>query len=600
MGLTTANGTRDEALRTLVRATGERAVDRAREPAAAARRALGLLVGLCSLIVAGTLAAALLLRRWVAVPLRRLAEQARSVSDGDLVNVEESGPLEVRTVARGLAAAVDNLRRVRDQARAVADGALDAEVVRRPVHGPLGEVVHASVLQMVGALRERELLQEVLAHQASHDALTGLPNRTHATELVAAALARSTRHDGRVGLLFVDLDHFKTVNDTHGHAAGDELLRVVAGRMAGALRGGDAPARLGGDEFVVVVEHVDDEARLVDLGTRVIAAVSAPVELSGRHAGVRVRVGASVGVAVSPAGGGSAERLLLEADAAAYRAKAAGRGTVAVFDDALRRDIARRTQLEGALRAGLDAGQLVLHYQPVVDLRTGAVRSVEALVRWDRPGHGLVGPDAFVPVAEDSDLVCEVGRWALSRAAEQLAAWDADGGELAGVNAAVNVSGRHLAQPRLLGDVALACAGAGIVPERLTVEITETVLFDEPTAREHLRALRALGVRVALDDFGTGYTSIGQLSRLPVDTLKIDRSFVASHEDAHTDLVRLVIGAAHSFSLGVVAEGVEEAGQLEALRAADCDAAQGFWLSRPLPAEQLAAQLSATAAAARG
>ncbi|MEZ0492440.1 putative bifunctional diguanylate cyclase/phosphodiesterase [Kineococcus sp. TBRC 1896] len=596
IGLADANGARDTAVRAVVLSTGKKARTTVFTPAQTARGTLRALVATCTLIVLGTLAAALLLRRWIALPLSRLADQARAVSDGELVDVEEGGPVEVRTVARGLAVAVDNLRRVRDQAQAVTDGALDADVVTRPVHGPLGEVVHASVRQMVGALRERERLQAVLAHQASHDALTELPNRARASELIDAALHRMARHDGRVGLLFVDLDHFKAVNDTHGHAAGDELLRVVSARMAGCLRGGDVLARLGGDEFVVVVEQVEDEGGLVDLGTRLIDSVCAPVELSGRRTGVRVRVGASVGVAVSPVGGCSAERLLREADAAAYRAKAAGRGTVEVFDDALRRDIAHRTDLEHALRAGLEVGELVLHYQPVLDLRTESVRSVEALVRWDRPGAGLLAPDAFVPVAEASDLVCDLGRWALATAAAQLAAWDAQGGALAGITAAVNVSGRHLAQPRLLGDVAVACAGAGIAPDRLTVEITETVLVDEPTAREHLRALRALGVRVALDDFGTGYTSIGQLSRLPVDCLKIDRSFLVSGDRAHADLVRLVIGAAHSFSLGVVAEGVEDDDQLLALREAHCDAAQGYLLGRPLPATEL----SAPAGAGRG
>ncbi|WP_432510402.1 EAL domain-containing protein [Kineococcus sp. SYSU DK001] len=610
VGLAAANGTRDAALREVVETTGTRATDTARAPVVHAERTLRLLVALCALIVVGSLVAALLLRRWIAAPLSRLAAQARAVSDGVLVDVDEGGPLEVRTVARGLAATVDTLRRVRDQAQAVADGTLDAEVVHRPVRGALGEVVHASVQQMVGALHERERLRAVLAHQATHDALTGLPNRARAGELISAALDRAARHpddpSARVGLLFVDLDHFKAVNDTHGHTAGDQLLRVVGARMSACLVDGPgvgagfegALARLGGDEFVVVVERAGDQGRLVDLATRLLDAVCAPVELSGRHAGARVRVGASIGVATSPPGGCSAERLLVEADAAAYRAKSAGRGTVEVFDDALRRDIAHRTALEEALRTGLDAGELVLHYQPVVDLTSSAVTGVEALVRWDRPGHGLVGPDHFVAVAEDSDLVCDLGRWALLTATAQLAAWDAEGGALAGIGAAVNVSGRHLAQPRLLGDVAVACAGAGLAPERLTLEITETVLVDEPTAREHLRALRALGVKVALDDFGTGYTSIGQLSRLPVDVLKIDRSFIASGDRAHADLVQLVVGAAHSFLLGVVAEGVEQDDQLQALRALGCDAAQGFLLGRPRPAPALGAELSALAAAA--
>jgi diguanylate cyclase (GGDEF)-like protein len=612
--LATANGARDEALRAAVVATGSDAVTAAGEPVRQARSTLWAFVGVCVLLLLGTLVATLLLRRWIAAPLRRLAEQARAVRDGDLIDVQEGGPVEVRAVARGLAAAVDNLRRLRDQAQAVADGALDAEVVRNPVHGPLGAVVHASVRQLVGAIHDRERLQAVLAHQASHDALTELPNRAHAQALIEAALHRASRRGSRTGLLFVDLDHFKSVNDTHGHAAGDELLRVVGGRMGSCLRGAGGVegegegegagtvARLGGDEFVVLVEQVEHEADLVELGSRIVEAVCAPVELTGRHAGTRARVGASIGVALSPVGGGSAERLLREADAAAYRAKAAGRSRVEVFDDALRDELAQRTELETALRAALVAGEFVLHYQPVLDLTAcegggaGTVTGVEALVRWQRPGRGLVGPDEFIPVAESSDIVCDLGRWALSEAVAQLARWDAEGGEFAGIDVAVNVSGRHLSQPRLLGDVAVALAGSALVPGRLTLEITETVLVDEPTAREHLRALRALGVRVALDDFGTGYTSIGQLSRLPVDVLKIDRSFVASRDTAHADLVRLVIGAAHSFSLGVVAEGVEEEDQLEALRAAGCDAAQGFLLARPAPA----GELSALAGAARG
>ncbi|NAZ78178.1 diguanylate cyclase, partial [Kineococcus sp. T13] len=301
LALTEADSARDAALGAVVARTGADAVTAAGGPAREARDTLRVLVAVCALLVAGTLAAALLLRRWIAAPLGRLAAQARAVSDGELLDVEESGPAEVRTVARGLAAAVDNLRRVRDQAQAVADGALDADVVHRPVHGPLGEVVHDSVRRMVGALSERERLQADLAHQASHDALTGLPNRAQALLLVEAALHRAARSGGRIGLLFVDLDHFKAVNDTHGHSAGDELLRVLAARMAACLRGGDVVARLGGDEFVVLVEGGDGraagtaDAALVDLGRRLIDAVSEPVALSGRHAGAQVRVGASVG-----------------------------------------------------------------------------------------------------------------------------------------------------------------------------------------------------------------------------------------------------------------------------------------------------------------
>jgi diguanylate cyclase (GGDEF)-like protein len=580
---------RDGALRAVLARTAAVVVADAQQQAEGARRELQQLLVLCALVVAATFAGTLVVRRAIAAPLRRLAEQARTVADGELIDIEESGPTEVRTVAQGLAAATETLRRVKVQVEAIAAGELDSEVVRTPVPGPLGEVVHTSLVQVLAFFHEREQLQADLAHQAAHDALTELPNRAQSLVLTERALHRAARHGHRVGLLFVDLDHFKSVNDSFGHAAGDELLRTVAARMHDTVRGGDVVCRLGGDEFVVLVEGVEDEKGLVDLGVRLITALSAPVALEGLSKAQHVRVGASVGVAVSVPGALDAERLIQDADAAAYRAKAAGRGVVEVFDDELRAELSARTELESALRVGLETGELVLYYQPVLDLETGRTKSVEALVRWQRPGHGLVPPDAFIPVAEASSLVCDLGRWALAEATAQLVRWDTEGGHRAGLDVAVNISGRHLAQAHLLDDVTDALTASGIHPNRLTIEITETVLVDEPLALEHLRSLREIGVRVAIDDFGTGYTSIGQLSRLPVDVLKIDRSFVSSPEAGNADLVRLLISAAHSFSLGVVAEGVEEDGQLSALLAASCDAAQGYLFARPVPAAELPA-----------
>ncbi|WP_432510401.1 putative bifunctional diguanylate cyclase/phosphodiesterase [Kineococcus sp. SYSU DK001] len=580
---------RDAELRAVLDRAADTVVARARERSEAARAELRRLLALCGLVVAATLTGTLVVRRTIARPLSRLAAQSRAVAAGELFDVDEQGPTEVRVVAQGLSAAVGTLRRVQAQADAIAAGDLDCEVVRTAVPGPLGAVVHASVTQVLTAFDERERLRADLAHQAAHDALTELPNRAQTLVLTGRALHRAARQAHRVGLLFVDLDHFKAVNDSFGHAAGDELLRTVAARMHDTVRGGDVVCRLGGDEFVVLVEGVEDEKGLVDLGQRLIAAISAPVALAGSSQAQHVRVGASVGVAVSTPGALDAERLVRDADAAAYRAKDAGRGVVEVFDDELRAELAARTELETALRHGLATGELVLHYQPVLDLGTGRTRSVEALVRWQRPGHGLVPPDAFIPVAEASSLVCDLGRWALAEATAQLVRWDAEGGHRAGLAVAVNISGRHLAQAHLLDDVTDALTASGVDPARLTIEITETVLVDEPLALEHLRSLREIGVRVAIDDFGTGYTSIGQLSRLPVDVLKIDRSFVSSPEAGHADLVRLLISAAHSFHLGVVAEGVEEDGQLSALLAASCDAAQGYLFARPVPADDLPA-----------
>jgi diguanylate cyclase (GGDEF)-like protein len=580
--LTTAGTTRDSAIRAAVVTIGERAVAATSRPAHQAASDLRDLLLACLLLLLVTATVMVLVHRFIARPLRRLAAQAEAVRDGELVDVAEGGPREVRTVARGLAATVASLRRVRAQAQAVADGEITSELVQEPLAGSLGAVVHASITQMISAIHEQERLQRNLAHQASHDALTELPNRGEALVLVERALHRSRRHDQPVGLLFVDLDHFKQVNDSFGHAAGDELLRVVSARMEATVRGGDAVCRLGGDEFVIVVEPAEDHRQLVELGERLIAAISAPVPLGDRTA----RVGASIGVAVSGAVTTS-ERLLQEADAAAYRAKSSGRGVVEVFDDELRRELAVQAETEEALRNALLGEELVLHYQPVLDLTTGDTAGVEALVRWNRPGHGLVPPDDFIPVAERSDLICDIGRWALGRALDQLTWWDTLGGELAGLTVAVNISGRHLAARYLLDDVADALARTGVDPVRLTLEITETVLVDEPTALEQLHSLRELGVRIAIDDFGTGYTSIGQLPRLPVDVLKIDRSFVSSPGKGHADLVRLVISAAHSFHLGVVAEGIEESGQLQSLIDASCDSGQGFLFARPVAAAEL-------------
>ncbi|GGB99177.1 putative bifunctional diguanylate cyclase/phosphodiesterase [Cellulomonas carbonis] len=426
---------------------------------------------------------------------------------------------------------------------------------------------------------QRDRLRENLAHLAAHDALTGLANRSRMVAEIRSALHRACRSGSPVGLLFVDLDHFKDVNDTYGHAAGDEVLRVTAGRLQDVVRAGDTVGRIGGDEFVVLVEHPESEEGLVALARRVVDAVGEPVRV-GEHA---TTVGASVGVALARDGSTDPDRLLHEADAAAYRAKSGGRGRAEVFDEALSRELVERGRLESALRAGIAAGELVLHYQPILDTGSGEVAGYEALVRWDRPGHGLVAPADFIPVAERSTLVCDVGRWVLAEATAQLVRWTAEGrGEHLTVS--VNLSGRHVAQPGVVTDVADALAASGLAPHRLALEITETVVVDVLEIEEALRALRDLGVRISIDDFGTGYTSIHQLQHLAVDTLKIDRSLVEATTPGVLALVGLVVQAAHAFDLTVVAEGVEEPEQLERLRALGCDSVQGFLFARPEPA----------------
>jgi diguanylate cyclase (GGDEF)-like protein len=541
-------------------------------------------------ILLASLVAAFGLGRRVARSLGVLAGQADQVSKGSLVEVEITGPREVRTVSSALDAAVASLRRIQAQAQAVARGDLTDPVLDEPLPGPLGEVVHASVEQIVTSARQRQELQSALAHQAAHDPLTDLPNRSQAHEMLAAALHRARRAGGMTGLLFVDLDGFKAVNDAHGHASGDEVLRVVAARMRAAVRPGDVVCRLGGDEFVVLVEPAGTERDLLDLAERLIAVVSEPIAMEGEQ----VVIGASIGVAVARDAETDPDGLFAEADTAAYRAKRRGRGRAEMFDETLRVQLAERADLEGAIAAGLTNGEMQLHYQPVIDVTSDRLMGYEALVRWHRPGHGMVAPDQFIPVAEESRLICELDRWVLGEATRQLVEWRAGRPVADGEpepTVAVNISGRHLADRRVVDDVARALAASGLPPRLLILEVTETVLVDDPAAIGHLAALREMGVGIAIDDFGTGYTSIGQLGNMPVDTLKIDRSFIASTEQGHRELVALIIRAAHTFGLTVVAEGVEEPDQLERLRADACDHAQGYLLYRPMPAADAGALL---------
>nr|WP_246315241.1 EAL domain-containing protein [Kineococcus aurantiacus] len=590
LALSTAVIGRDDALRTVLDTAAGEAVRAAESYRAQARDELVKYAAITAALLVLSVGGSLVTSRSIGGPLARLADAAGSISRGELVDVAVEGPQEARVVARGLGAAVASLRSVQAQAQAVADGDLDDAILQRPVGGPLGRVVHASVQQIVGAVREREELQQEMAHQATHDALTALPNRAEALAQVDRALRRAHRSGDRVGLLFIDLDQFKTVNDSLGHLAGDAVLRSVAQRLRERVRGTDVVARLGGDEFVVLVEPVQDEVGLLGFGQSLIETVSRPIPLPGSAESQAV-IGASVGVAVSRLdvvpGADGADRLLQEAHTAAYRAKNAGRGRVEVYDDDLRAALAAQAAVEEGLRHALAHDELVLHYQPVTDLDTGRVRSVEALVRWEKPGQGLVPPGAFIPVAEGSDLICDLGRWALRTSLAQLARLDAAGGPGAGLRVAVNISGRHLRSPRLVQDVRSALEAAGTAPDRLTLEVTETVMVEDDAAWARLEELRSLGVAVAIDDFGTGYTSFGQLARVPVDVLKIDRSFVDSEDPRTVELVRLVVGAARSFGLKVVAEGVEQASQVRALQAVGCDTAQGYYFSRPVPADRL-------------
>ena len=575
------------------------AVNRALSAAAAQRHNAVVALWTIAAIVLSVFLASVLIGWWMlrslARPLQNLANSARKVSEGVLDDVPVDGPHEVRTAARGLAAAVANLRNIEAQAAAVAAGELDSDVVRRPLPGPLGEIVHASVETIVGAIHERDAAQTDLAYRAAHDPLTELTNRAQAMVAIERSLHRAQRNGTVTGLMFVDLDHFKTVNDTLGHEAGDAVLVRCAQRMTDVVRGGDTVARLGGDEFVILLEDITDEADVVKLAERVVRSLAEPIQIGHRQ----LHVGASVGVAICTDGYIDAGRLLSEADAAAYQAKKDGRGRYNIFNDALREEMARRAALDLAIADGLGRGEFVLYYQPVVDLRTGQPQGVEALIRWNRPGHGLVPPSEFIPSAETSALINDIGRWTLFEATAQLARWD----RAIGANeltVGVNISGRHLCSDDLLNDVRNALDAAELAPHRLIIELTETVLVENMAAATNLMALRELGVQVAIDDFGTGFTSIGQLLRLPIDTLKIDRSFVASSDPAHQELVQLMARAAHAFGLHVIAEGVEDAAQLGNLANCAVEAAQGFHFARPQSADDALALMRLPALPALG
>jgi len=440
-----------------------------------------------------------------------------------------------------------------------------------------------SIDQIASANTQLEQLREELAFQATHDSLTDLPNRARAMRLLHQALSRAQRSGGLVALLFIDLDGFKAVNDTHGHRAGDEVLRSVSERLQAQLRAGDTAARLGGDEFVVLLETVDGEASAVAVAQRLIEAVSAPIRLG---TGDDARIGASIGISFNGDGGTDAENLLHEADLAAYRAKAEGRGRVELFSAALSAELARRIALEAAIRGAIEANEFVLHYQPIVNVSTGNVDGYEALLRWERPGVGILLPADFIPVAESSDLIFDVDRWVLTAATRQLAAWNRETGTRR-LRLAVNVSGRHVNSPLIRDDVTNALRDHAVDPRQLVLEITETVLVDDRLAVENLQELRRLGVVLALDDFGTGYSTLTQLSRLPVDFLKVDRSYLDTSTPERWQLLRLTVQVAHAFGLPVVGEGVENQQQLDLLRELGVEYAQGFHLGRPLPVGQL-------------
>ncbi len=428
---------------------------------------------------------------------------------------------------------------------------------------------------------ERRARGELIAHQAIHDPLTGLPNRLLFVDRLRRALAESdgTEH---VAVLFLDLDMFKVVNDSLGHPAGDRLLVALADRLRSAIRPHDTVARFGGDEFTVLCSGVRDESVARDLAHRIASTVAQPIALSEGE----VFVTASVGIALSGGELETPETLLRNADAAMYRAKEHGRARVEIFQSESHDRAVHHLRTGNELHRALERGELRLHYQPIVSLEAGRITGFEALLRWEHPQRGLVRPDDFVGLAEETGLVVPIGSWALEEACRQTAHWRATGSD---VSISVNLSPRQLAEPGLTDDVARVLHVTGIAPEALWLEITEsTLMHDAETAVRTLGSLRGLGVRLAVDDFGTGYSSMSYLKRFPVQALKVDRTFVdgLGREPEDSAICTAVVSLAHALGLRAVAEGVETPEQLAELRTLGCELAQGYLFGKPVPPEE--------------
>ncbi len=434
-------------------------------------------------------------------------------------------------------------------------------------------------------ITERRSSEERIRYLAQHDELTGLANRATLQTSLARVIEQARRRDRRVAVLFIDLDRFKIINDTLGHDAGDAVLKTVALRLRSSLRGSDTVARQGGDEFVVLVEEFDTETDLAGVARKILESFSEPLALKGHE----FTLSASIGIGTYPDDGRDAQALLKAADIAMYRAKESGKNNFQFYSPQMNSHSFERLALEAALKRALERGELLLHYQPKLELATGRIAGVEALIRWKHPDLGLVSPLRFIPIAEETGLIAPIGAWVLAESCRQMKAWQMAG--LGPLTIAVNVSSRQFVQGTLHDEVLAALHGAGLEPRFLELELTEsTVMHNPERAAGVLSALADLGVSIAIDDFGTGYSSLAYLKRFPVGTLKIDRSFVMDLPDDPDDaaITRAVIALARSLKMQVVAEGVEASGQLDFLAAQACDFAQGFHIARPLTADQFA------------
>ncbi|MBA2504299.1 MAG: EAL domain-containing protein [Pyrinomonadaceae bacterium] len=441
------------------------------------------------------------------------------------------------------------------------------------------------LLFQVQDITDRKRAEDQLVHDAFHDALTGLPNRALFMDHLTMAINRSKRNDERLfAALFLDLDRFKIINDSLGHMVGDQLLVGIARRLESCLRPCDTVARLGGDEFTILLEDLGDASEAAEVAHRVQQELATPFNLSGHE----VFTGASIGIALSTIGYERAEDLLRDADTAMYRAKTLGKKRHEMFDKGMHDHAMSLLQLETDLRRAVERNEFVLQYQPIVSIETQMIHGFEALVRWQHPERGFIPPAEFIPMVEETGLIIPIGQWVLNEACRQMREWQDTFLFSAPLTMSVNLSGKQFTQPDLIEQISRTLRDTGLDPRSLKLEITESMVMENvETTVEMLQQIRALGVELSIDDFGTGYSSLSYLHRFPINTLKIDRSFVSCMNDnsENFEIVRTIITLARSLEMDVVAEGVESRNQLEQLRNLECDYAQGFLLSQPLNVE---------------
>jgi diguanylate cyclase (GGDEF)-like protein len=464
--------------------------------------------------------------------------------------------------------AAEAVRRARDE--------LEVRVLERTA-----ELAGANAL-LQGEIVERRQAEARVHHMAYHDSLTGLPNRALLSDRLDRAMLTAQRSERKLAVMFIDLDRFKTINDSLGHLTGDHLLKEVAGRLCRAVRASDTVARLGGDEFVVLVPGIHDGAECSHVADKMIEALAAPFPFEGRM----LHITPSIGICVYPDDGADVQTLMRHADAAMYHAKASGRNNYQFFTQRMNQAAAQHFELESSLRGALAKEEFELFYQPIIDIASRRVHTMEVLLRWRRPGHGLILPDHFIPIIEENGLIVPIGEWVMRRACEQSVEWLRAG--LQPVPLAVNLSPRQFMNRGLIESIRRILGETGIDPALIECEITETALMQHgEQTLEILGQINSMGIRLSIDDFGTGYSSLAYLKRFPVKKIKIDRAFIKDLENSTEDraIVAAIIALSNSLQLSVVAEGVETEGQFDLLAGSGCQFAQGYLFSQPADAD---------------